>query len=109
MAVLLGFVSSRTKSVTCAPYKVWNERASKPRLLMVVAGTDDDGVAAAMKLAEPTIPPMMRAPFSNQLPDYVVVNSDVHRKGAGSILLAGSWDSQWQYDPMSAYEHTAAE
>ena len=53
------------------------------RLRLVVAGLGEKGLRNAMRLAEPTIPPMMRAPFANQVPDFVVVGGDVRGRGAG--------------------------
>ena len=42
-------------------------------------------------LAEPTIPPMMRSPYSNQIPDFVVVGPDTAAKGLGGIEALGFW------------------
>jgi hypothetical protein len=55
------------------------------------------------RLAWPVIPPMVRAPFSAYMPDYVVIGQDIWSKGPGGILAAGYWDARWQYDSQQAY------
>ena len=42
-------------------------------------------------LAEPTIPPMMRSPYSNQIPDFVVVGPGTAAKVLGGIEALGFW------------------
>lgn len=63
-----------------------------PKLLLI-CGTDPSGLRAAVELGQPTIPPMMRAPFTNQIPDFLVVHArELKTKGAGGILQAGFWE-----------------
>jgi hypothetical protein len=69
-----------TAVVYLSPF--WDEQASSDmkdeqgdggtaRLTLVVAGTDEKGSLLAARLAQPTIPPMTRAPFTNLVPDWV--------------------------------------
>ena len=60
------------------------------RTALVLAGSDLEGLDAVVDLANPTIPPMVRSPFSNTLPDYVVSSPALRARGAGGILMAGS-------------------
>ena len=73
------------------------------RLVLIVAGTDAEGLMLAARLAQPTIPPMTRAPFTNQVPDFVVVGRDAWAQGPGGVLAAGFWGNQWEYMEESAY------
>ena len=70
---------------------------------MYMVGTDDDGLRAIASLLQPTIPPMLRAPLSNQMPDFMVVSSKVLGQGAGGILAAGSWGYDWNWSEESSY------
>ena len=56
----------------------------------MVAGTDDKGLRDALALGAPTIPPMVRAPYTNLQPDFMVTGPDYAWKGIGlpSIALA---------------------
>ena len=54
-------------------------------------------------LMEPTIPPMLRASFSNQVPDFVVVNGDVTMYGVDGILAAGYWKWDWSFSKEGSY------
>jgi hypothetical protein len=57
-----------------------------------------------LKLAEPTIPPMMRAPYTNQVPDYLVVDDKLHKFGlGGGVRQAGFWTWNWRVDLASSY------
>jgi len=74
----------------------WDPELAKAELYLVVAGLGESGLRNVMGLAEPTIPPMMRAPFSNQVPDFMVVNNHVNERGVGGILAAGFWGNRWE-------------
>jgi hypothetical protein len=78
-------------------------RASPARLALVVAGTDADGLFAALRFAAPVIPPMVRAPFSNLFPDAIVLGPRVLRDGYGGVLLAGYFDARWQLDEVASW------
>jgi hypothetical protein len=80
-----------------------NSDNSVTELALLVAGTDSEGLRNALKLAEPTIPPMMRSPFSNQIPDFVITGPETDAKGFGGIVSLGFWDSEWQIDQASSY------
>ncbi|CAD7926884.1 unnamed protein product [Amoebophrya sp. A25] len=71
----------------------WVPLGSRGRKALVIAGTDEHAVhTVAHYLGQPTIPPMMRAPFTNQVPDYIVLDAhETKRKGVGGFLMAGFW------------------
>jgi dienelactone hydrolase len=73
------------------------------KLVMFLAGTDSIGLSNILQFAEPTIPPMMRAPFTNQVPDYIVVGPRTKAFGAGGIVAAGFWGNKWEIQPESSY------
>lgn len=81
----------------------WDVAKGEARLRLVVAGLGPAGLRHAMALAQPTIPPMMRAPFSNQIPDFMVVDRNVLARGAGGILAAGSWGEDWGWMPEASW------
>lgn len=81
----------------------WDDKAGEARLRLVLAGLDPAGLRNIMSLAQPTIPPMMRAPFSNQVPDFVVVDRRVLARGAGGILAAGYWGAGWEWKPEASW------
>lgn len=62
-----------------------------------------EGYLHLSRLSWPVIPPMVRAPLAGYLPDYVVISRDIWLKGPGGIIAAGYWDSQWRFDPITAY------
>ena len=72
-------------------------------LVLLIAGTDSNGLRNALMLAEPTIPPMMRSPYSNQIPDFVVVGPGTAAKGLGGIEALGFWGRNWNLEPASSY------
>eukprot|EP00944_MAST-04C_sp_MAST-4C-sp1_P008265 g8265.t1 len=72
-------------------------------LVLLIAGTDSNGLRSALRLAEPTIPPMMRSPYSNQIPDFVVVGPDTPAKGLGGVEALGFWGRNWNLEPASSY------
>ena len=85
----------------------WDARAavgSRARLALVLAATDADGLWGLLRLAEPTIPPMTRAPFSNLFPDVAVASAErLRRGGADGLVLAGFYDAAWQLAPEASY------
>lgn len=73
------------------------------RLLLGITGNSLAGLRHVMRLATPTIPPMTRAPFTNLIPDFVVVGKEVLSRGMGGILAAGSWGNDWEWMPEASY------
>ena len=73
------------------------------RLALLLSATDVDGLRNVMSLATPTIPPMVRQPFSNTLPDVVVVDGRLRAEGAGGFLLAGYWNNDWSFASHVSY------
>ena len=70
--------------------------------LALVLHGDASGIREAVKLGEPTIPPMARAPFSNTVPDYVIVGPRFAAEGWGGVLAAGFLDHSWRV-PSAAW------
>jgi hypothetical protein len=71
--------------------------STAPQLALILAGVDGEGLAAVVELATPTIPPMVRSPFSNTLPDYIVTSPMVRSSGAAGIVAAGYWGNSWEW------------
>ena len=72
-------------------------------LVVCISSNTAVGYMHASRLAWPTVPPMVRAPFANYLPDFIVVDESVWSKGFGGISIAGFWDSWWQYDESQSF------
>ena len=70
-------------------------------LALVVSG-DVGGVRDALSVAQPTIPPMARAPFSSLLPDFLVTGPDFAARGYGGALAAGFFGHDWSLDAGKA-------
>lgn len=78
-------------------------RVGCPGLALLIAGADVDGLSNALELAVPTIPPMTRAPFTNLVPDYVVVGPETRALGPGGFLAAGFFGAQWEWREDAAW------
>ena len=95
------FNQSGTGLIFLAPH--WDAVSNASRLRLYIVGNDDEGLRAAGRLVIPTIPPMLRAPLSNQIPDFVVVSKNVLQRGAGGILASGSWNYDWSFSREASY------
>ena len=75
------------------------------RLALMIAATSDEALDTTVELlATPTIPPMARQPFSNALPDVVVLDArQARRFGPGGFRLAGFWDHDWSFAHHASY------
>ena len=75
------------------------------RLTLLIAATSDEALDTTVELlATPTIPPMARQPFSNALPDVVVLAArQARRFGPGGFRLAGFWDHDWSFAHQASY------
>ena len=89
--------------ITVLPFENREDGNNSIGLILLVAGTDTEGLRIALRLAEPTIPPMMRSPFSNQIPDFIVTGPDTDAKGLGGFVSLGFFDSNWGIDASSSY------
>ena len=73
------------------------------RLMLVMTSFNVQGISEfLLKLALPTIPPMVRSPFSNMVPDYVIMDGGIHTKGPGGYICTGFWNNQWNFDAASS-------
>ena len=59
-----------------------SQAGAPTRLALLLAGTDAAGEATVVSFAAPTIPPMVRQPFSNTFPDFVVAGNTTRADGA---------------------------
>ena len=84
------FPSTRTGAVFLAPH-------AGRHLALVISGNSLDGIRDAVHLATPTIPPMMRSPFSNMVPDYVITGPRFGAQGPGGYLCTGFWGNRWEH------------
>ncbi|PAA88522.1 hypothetical protein BOX15_Mlig010965g1 [Macrostomum lignano] len=68
---------------------------------LVFLAIDSRGLRdAVIGLSSPTIPPMARSPFSNWLPDYLVIKGGLETAsaaGPGGFSCAGYYDNHWQF------------
>lgn len=64
---------------------------------LILDGSDYNGILDVVMLGAPTIPPMVRQPFSNTLPDYIVTSPSIRFAGAGGVLAAGFWGNEWEW------------
>ena len=90
--------------MTQKTYKEDAEKESKndqkQLVLVLTAHYSDVIIRDVMRLALPTIPPMTRSPFSNLVPDYVVLSGEINEKGTGGFLCTGFWNNHWDYDQV---------
>ena len=63
---------------------------------LVVTATDADALALITASAFTTNQPHTRAPFSNMLPDFLVIGPDFEWQGHGGVLAAGFFDGAWR-------------
>jgi hypothetical protein len=71
--------------------------STAPGLCLIMSANSATSWRALARLAQPTIPPMVRAPFTNTFPDFFVVDADaLESRGLGGILMAGFWDNHWK-------------
>lgn len=73
------------------------------RLGVVITANSANAYLHISRMASPTVPPMVRAAFSNYIPDFMVFDNRIWDKGFGSVKLAGFWNSNWKYSPELAY------
>ena len=96
------FSSSDMNRYTRSRHMNWLSESMARNGAVIVANTAN-GYLHMTKLAAPTIPPMVRAPFANYLPDYMIIDHRIWYKGFGSVKIAGYWDNYWQYSRHQAY------
>jgi hypothetical protein len=76
---------------------------SKSRLGALILANRHTGFLSLTRLVSPTIPPMVRSPFANYQPDYMVINEKIWESGFGSVQMAGFWDSYWNFSRDVSY------
>ena len=53
--------------------------------------------------ATPTIPPMVRAPYENYFPDFVIASQRILAEGYGGYVGAGFWDATWELSHSQSF------
>jgi hypothetical protein len=76
---------------------------SGARLAAVVFSNSPEGYLRLSRMAAPTVPPMVRSPFANYIPDFMVIDDTVWDRGFGAVKLAGFWDSNWKFSSSMSY------
>ena len=69
----------------------------------IICANSAAGYLQIAKLAAPTVPPMVRAPFANNMPDYIVIDRRIWDLGFGGVKIAGYWSHDWKYSEHQAY------
>ena len=77
--------------------------AMQARLALILGGNADHALDSLLALATPVPPPMVRAPFSNAVPDFIVFGPRAVEKGMGDVVAAGVWDSSWAVDRVVSF------
>jgi len=62
-----------------------------------------EGYLHMSRLAWPVVPPMVRAPFANYIPDLMVIDGDIWALGLGAVKAAGFWDTEWKLSKTQLY------
>lgn len=75
----------------------------EPALGVVVHSNSPEGYAQMTRLAWPVVPPMVRPPFANYIPDFMVLDSSLWATGFGAARAAGYWNHRWGCDNRNAY------
>lgn len=92
-------------AVALLPWWSLSDSAPGPRLALLATGLPEAVAQAVSLLGTPTVPPMTRQPFTQLLPDFVVLDvQETLVRGAGGFLAAGFWGSRWDYEPRSSWE-----
>ena len=73
------------------------------RMGVCIHANSAQGYLQLSRLAWPVIPPMVRAPFGNYMPDFMAVDSKLWATGFGGVLAAGYWSNQWEADSIQTY------
>jgi hypothetical protein len=73
------------------------------RLGVMITANTAEGYLHMSRLSWPTVPPMVRAPFANLVPDFMVINEQIWANGLGAVQLAGFWDKNWRFSEDSSY------
>ena len=69
----------------------------------IICANSAQGYLHMSRLAAPTVPPMVRAPFANYIPDYIVIDHRIWDMGFGGVKIAGYWNHEWKYSEHQAY------
>jgi hypothetical protein len=100
----------RTEGPLFSPLDTSSAIRARLALLIAPTSTHPGDLALLQQLhlvvraATSTIPPMVRAPFSNLFPDFVVLGEGVLKKGWGGVEAAGFFNSTWGISASSYFK-----
>merc|ERR1711924_396393 len=73
------------------------------KMSAVASAVDREGWDALIELITPVIPPMVRPPFFNMMPDFLVLDATrLAQRGAGGFDAVGFFDNGWDLGPNAA-------
>ena len=78
-------------------------KTSNVAMAVCLHSNTPEGYLHLSRLAWPVIPPMVRAPFTTYIPDYMLIDSGIWSKGFGGVSKAGYWDNEWNINPLQYY------
>jgi hypothetical protein len=82
---------------------VFRPKTSNVAMAVCLHSNTPEGYLHLSRLAWPVIPPMVRAPFTTYIPDYMLIDSGIWSKGFGGVSKAGYWDNEWNINPLQYY------
>jgi hypothetical protein len=82
---------------------VFRQKTSNVAMAVCLHSNTPEGYLHLSRLAWPVIPPMVRAPFTTYIPDYMLIDSEIWSKGFGGVYKAGYWDNEWNINPLQHY------
>lgn len=82
---------------------IMNINSNEVGMAVCIHANTVQGYMHLSRLSWPVIPPMVRAPFANYMPDFMIVNYRIWAEGFGGILAAGYWDTDWKLDPSQIF------
>lgn len=80
------------------------DECSESAMAVCVHATTAQDFLHLSRLAWPVVPPMVRSPFAEQIPEVLILKSaDIWSHGWGAVRMAGYWNSTWQLGSDSMY------
>jgi hypothetical protein len=98
-----GAAAAKQRGTDEAPKILPNGTLDEPALAVCIHANHVEGYMHMSRLAWPVVPPMVRAPFANYLPDYMVVNREIWATGFGAVRAAGYWGPDFNFEPTDAF------
>lgn len=99
------FAAGSTSNRASAAHTAASTTTSAVAMAVCIHANSARGYLHLSRLAWPVVPPMVRAPFSTYIPDYVVIDERLWALGMGAVLKAGYWDNDWKPAEGQAYSN----